>query len=224
MHHPEHHIQRDILYRLCFNKELRFSDLKPENLENNIFMYHLKQLTKAGLVIKNEEGLYTLAPNGMAYIDKLNYSTKQQSIQPKVVCYLQITDAHGTQLYWRRKIQPSIGYVGVPVGKIQYGEDVQRAAQRELTEKTGLTNVKLVYRGTANLKFYVSNSLVSHILTLVYTGKVNSVEPEVLSSEFGDVFWSNEEVDNVLESVYFIKDQLSAHPHGYFFAEQDFYL
>jgi ADP-ribose pyrophosphatase YjhB (NUDIX family) len=138
---------------------------------------------------------------------------------------LQITDANGTQLYWRRNIQPSIGYVGVPVGKIHYGENVQDAAQRELQEKTGLKDVKLVYRGTANMKFYVEDTLVSHILCLVFAGKSKEVQPELRSGKLGEAFWSDKEkIDSLLKSVTFIKDQLSAYPHGYFFAEQSFYL
>ena len=222
---PEHHIQRDILIKLCFAKDIRFSDLKPKNLENNIFMYHLKQLIKAGFVTKNEDGLYTLTPDGMVYVDKLSYTTKHQSVQPKLVNYLQITDANGAQLYWQRKIQPSIGHVGVPVGKIHYGEDIQDAAMRELTEKTGLDNIKLVYRGTANMKFYLQDTLVSHILCLVFVGKSKEVKPQLAGGNLGEAFWSDaKKIDDLLESVTYIKQQLAAHPHGYFFAEQSFHL
>lgn len=223
--HPEHHIQRDILLKLCFAKTLRFSDLKPKNLESNIFMYHLKQLIKFGFVDKQPDGLYTLSPPGLAYVDKMSYTTKHLSVQPKTVSYLQITDANGAQLYWRRNIQPSIGFVGVPVGKIHYGENIQEAAQRDLLEKTGLKGVKLAYRGTANMKFYIQETLVSHILTLVYEGQVKKVKPKLTSGSLGEAFWSNEDkIEKLIPSVGFIIDQLKAHPHGYFFAEQDFYL
>ncbi len=221
----EHHIQRDILSKLCFSETIRFSSLKPQGLESNIFMYHLKQLIKAGLVAKNVGGSYELTPQGLAYADKLSFSTKRLAVQPKIVIYLHITDQEGAQLFWRRKIQPSIDQVGVPIGKMHYGEDGSVGASRELLEKTGLKNVKLDYRGTANLRFYTQNILISNIICLVFVGQVNTIQPKLISGELGEVFWADKaKINNLLPSVPFMNEKIKASQDKYFFAEKSFYL
>jgi hypothetical protein len=47
----DHHIQKSIVYDLAFAESLRFSDLKPPELENKAFTYHLKKVMKAGRLL-----------------------------------------------------------------------------------------------------------------------------------------------------------------------------
>ena len=59
-----HHIQKGIIYRLALESPLRFSDLKPDELDNKLFNYHLKIVIRSDLVTKNSEGLYVLTSEG----------------------------------------------------------------------------------------------------------------------------------------------------------------
>jgi hypothetical protein len=219
----EHHLQRDILNRLCFSESSRFSDLKPKNLESNIFMYHLKQLIKGGLVAKNQTGSYILTPQGMSYADKISFSTKRPAVQPKISYYLYVTDKNGAQLLWRRKVQPSINKVGVPLGKMHYGETIELGTKRELFEKTGLKNVELMHRGTVNLKYVIQDVIISNILCLVFSGQVASASPKLVSGESGEVFWSNNIQENdLLPGVLFVNELITNNPNNHFFAEKSF--
>ena len=56
----EHHLQRDILYKLVTNDALKFSELRPKNVDSNVITYHLQQLIKQKLIVKNDNGLYEL--------------------------------------------------------------------------------------------------------------------------------------------------------------------
>ena len=60
----DHHIQKSIVYDLAFAESLRFSDLKPDDMENKAFTYHLKKVMKSGLVEKLEDGHYSLTMKG----------------------------------------------------------------------------------------------------------------------------------------------------------------
>lgn len=221
----KHHIQRDIVKTLCFCTDIRFSKLKPKNLESNIFMYHLKQLIKMGLVEKSPSGAYQLSSKGLAYVDKLSLYTKRPALQPKTVVYLQILDKKGSQLYWRRKIQPSINRVGVPIGKLHHGEDIKDSAKRELLEKTGLDNVDLEYRGIANLKFLAGDVLISNIICFVFIGQAKTIRPKLISGERGDVFWSNKpQTIDLLPSVPFMNAIINNVSNSTFFVEKSFNL
>ena len=44
----DHHIQRQIVYQLAFVDSLRFGELKPDDLDNKLFTYHLKKVVSAG--------------------------------------------------------------------------------------------------------------------------------------------------------------------------------
>src|SRR6185312_1812671 len=60
----DHHIQRTIVYKLSFMPSARFSDLKPDDIENKLFTYHLKKVISEGFVSKSEDGTYALTPVG----------------------------------------------------------------------------------------------------------------------------------------------------------------
>jgi hypothetical protein len=51
-----HRLQQHILSQLIHYPERRYADLKPDEVEGNLFMYHLRQLMAAGWVIKREDG------------------------------------------------------------------------------------------------------------------------------------------------------------------------
>ena len=60
----DHHIQRSIVYRLALARRLKFSELKPDILDNKLFTYHLKKVISAGFAIKTADGYYKLTPEG----------------------------------------------------------------------------------------------------------------------------------------------------------------
>lgn len=44
-----HHIQHAIIQKLVTNDGLTFSDLKPDDIDNKLFTYHLKITIREGL-------------------------------------------------------------------------------------------------------------------------------------------------------------------------------
>lgn len=134
-----HRLQQHILSQLILHSESRYADLKPADVEGNLFMYHLKCLMKDGLVHKIEGGHYELTSEGKIYADQLSLKTYTPRAQPRIVTLLAVEDGEGQWLMYQRKRQPLINMIGFPYGKIHLGETVVQAAARELAEKTGMS-------------------------------------------------------------------------------------
>lgn len=180
----EHHIQKDILLRLSKAAELRFSELKPDDLESNAFMYHLKQLQAQKLVDKTPHG-YRLSDDGLAYIDGFSFNTLKLRKQPKVVGILAIRNEKGEWLVARRKYQPYIYQYMLPSGKQHLGEGAAEHVDRELREKLHMS-VPLVRRGMADIRIYRGDKLITHVLAHIYEGttKDDHLPPETHQFSF----------------------------------------
>lgn len=170
----EHHIQREILDRLAHAAQLRFSELKPDGMESNIFMYHLKQLMKSGYVEKDDV-IYRLAAKGLSYVDGLSARNQRPRPQPKLIAIIALSDGAGKWLLAERKIQPYIGTRMFPSGKQHRGETSAEHAVRELQEKTGLKGGELIHCGMADIQITdAAGVLLTHAAAQVYTGGVAS--------------------------------------------------
>lgn len=176
MHVIEHHIQREIIDRLMQAKNLRFKDLKPDGMESNIFMYHLKQLTKQNFVMKTDAG-YVLAPQGLHYVDNLSSAGAKPLAQPKTICILYIKNEAGEILVAQRKNQPFIGKYMLPSGKQRLDESIEQHVSRELQEKFNITK-QAVRRGVAEIMLHDTSSqiLLTHVIGQVY-------EVEILAAD-----------------------------------------
>lgn len=165
-----HVIQKDILAKLITSPYLRYSYLKPTNIEGNHFMYHLKALMRDGLVVKNEQGQYLLSPEGKLNADKLSLQNYAPRKQPSIVTLITCQNAKGQWLVYKRKRQPLIDQIGFVYGKLHLEETIEQAAHRELKEKTGL-QCELIHRGDGYITIYEGSDLVSQIMFHLFYGK-----------------------------------------------------
>ncbi|MBP6037741.1 MAG: NUDIX hydrolase [Candidatus Saccharimonas sp.] len=142
-----HHIQRSILGALMTREFARFRDLKPENVDTNLFSYHLKLLQRDKYVRKTDSG-YTLAEKGLQHVDRVNVDRMRLRTQPKIITMLLIQDGYGKILLQKRQKQPYINTWTLPYGKIHIAdESVQAAAQREARDKLGFDAHKVRHVG-----------------------------------------------------------------------------
>lgn len=180
-----HQIQKHILKKVSTDKKCRYSDLKPKNVEGNLFVYHLKSLMREGyLEIKSEK--YSLTPAGQRFMDRVSFETMSERIQPKIVTLLVIEKDKKYLLYKRRR-SPFAGYIGFPYGKIHLEERLLEASHRELLEKTGL-NANLKHRGEVYISVNNETELISHMLCHVFTGKNPSGNLKT-DTLIGECFW-----------------------------------
>ncbi len=166
----DHHIQKDILRRLMQAKTLRFSELKPNGLESNSFMYHLRQVMSAGYVLQSHDKSYTLTPLGLTYVDGLSLENALPRKQPKLIAIFFLKNSKGQYLLARRLMQPTIDTLMLPSGKQHFGESTLEHAKRETAELLGLTT-NLSYRGMAEVRLTHGDVLVTHLVARLYSGE-----------------------------------------------------
>lgn len=142
-----HIVQSKILDKLTYAKTLRYSQMKPEKTESNLFSYHLKSLIKDRYIEKTENGEYTLSSKGKSYVDKISHRSLKVRQQPKIITLLDLVNDKGETMLYRRKHQPYIGMLAFPTGKLHMYESVLDAANREVKEKLEFSEVSLRHRG-----------------------------------------------------------------------------
>lgn len=182
-------IQNHILSKLKNAKSLRYSELQPEKIPNDLFNYHLQYLVKKDFVTRSDDG-YSLSETGIKHVAdpyptndaitslfKINVITIVSRIQNgKIEILNQV-----------RKSNPSYGKVGVMGGVVLKGELIEPAATRKLKVETGLdATFRLV--GCERRIMYKNGELFSDVMFPIayadsYTGELIS------DSEFGHNTW-----------------------------------
>jgi 8-oxo-dGTP pyrophosphatase MutT (NUDIX family) len=193
--------------------------MRPSGVESNHFAYHLEQLAKTGIVVKDGRQ-YALAPAGLILVDRLSQGKMVDRLQPHIVTAIEVTANNGQTLLFKRAFQPYINRVGFPLGKIHFEETIQEAALRELEEKTGLTDVILTHRGVVYLESKIKGTAISKVMYHLFQGRVADPSP-VMSSERGSCIWSDDKVlkDHELMPGFRSMKKLLANEPGFFFAE-----
>lgn len=182
-----HPVRRQILYQLITNPCLSFSKLKPQGVESNLFIYHLKQLILEELVLKRDDGKYELTALGIDLADRLSLKNFQMRIQPKIITLIACQNQKGEFLLYKRNKQPFLGLIGFPYGKIHLGEKINQAAERELKEKTGLS-AQLSHRGDVYLTTYKDREVLTQVFCHVFAGS-NPQGVLEAKTEIGECFW-----------------------------------
>lgn len=196
-------IQNHIISKLKNAKNLRYSDLKPEKIANDLFNYHLQFLVKKGYLDKKDEG-YSLSEFGIKYVAdsaiphlfKVNVITIVSRIKDKKIEILQ-------QI---RKSNPSFGKIGVMGGVVLKGELIEDAASRKLEQETGLiADFKNI--GCERRITYKEGEIFSDLLfPITYTDKYSG--ELIVDSEFGHNMWVP--IDEAIKNETNPKDSIKA--------------
>lgn len=180
-----HHIRRAILDKLATAEYLRYGELKPENLDGNVFNYHLKGLIVDKLVQKNSAADYSLTQYGRDYIVH-RYEDSSQSAHS---IFLIVLQRQSQYLLRRRDVQPLLGYTGFIHGEPEAGVDIIQTATKRLYDKTGINNVDLSVAGSALIAQYIANELQSFSHAVIING-LTEQDIEIESDATGHNFWS----------------------------------
>lgn len=135
----DHHLQRGIVYRLALEDHLRFSELRPDTIENKLFTYHLKKVVAAGYVLKNEDGRYSLTAEGRRLGIRVlsNFQTLADRAHSVLLLVIR-RKSDGAWLLYKRKIQPLVNRVGFMHCTPSADESIFQTASQLCKERTGL--------------------------------------------------------------------------------------
>jgi hypothetical protein len=187
----DHHIQREIVYTLAFREGMRFSELKPDELENKAFDYHLKKVIVAGYVRKNDDGTYSLTAEGKR-VGK-GALKKQSRLIDRAYSTLLLAirrPEDGAWLMVRRKAQPLLGLRGfMNASPIATQQTVQTAAAI-CQEQTGLVGT-FVPHGHGYFRIYRDGVIESFIhFTLLTCSDIQGVLRQ--NSELAEYYWDTD--------------------------------
>ncbi len=182
-------IQNQILSRLKNADVLRYSELQPEKIPNDLFNYHLQFLVKKGFVEKDVEG-YKLSKTGIKHVADpypTNDAITSLFKMNVITIVSRVREGKIEILSQIRKSNPSYGKIGVMGGVVLKEELVEAAATRKLQQETGLTaEFRIV--GCERRIMYKSGEIFSDVIfPIAYT---NASEGQLIEdSEFGHNMW-----------------------------------
>lgn len=155
----DHHLQKDILIKLVVCESARFAELKPKNIDGNLFTYHLQQLIRQKYVKKNDDGSYCLTAQGKALGINSQLSPKEYLEQAHSILLLAVR-RDDSWLLRRRLAQPMFGRYGFVHGEPLASESAPETAAKILTLKTGLS-ATFTPRGSGYIRIFLDDALES---------------------------------------------------------------
>lgn len=177
-----HFIQKHILKTLCYREWARFRDLKPKNVDSNLYNYHLKLLIKDKLVEKVADKGYRLLPLGMRFIDHVSIKNLEPRWQPKLLTKLVCINEENEVLMWPKHKQPFIGRWSLPSGKVHYDDrSLESAMRREILYMTDEDPIELRHRGVIEFHASIDGTVVSHTIAHVFYGRLVGVKHALTS-------------------------------------------
>lgn len=181
-------IQNQILSSLKNANVLRYGEMKPSDIDNDLYNYHLQQLVKKGLVDRYEDG-YTLSKEGVQYVADpyADIDSSDSFFKFNVITIVsRVADGCLEILNQKRLSNPSYGKIGVPGGVVKKEEPVLVAARRKLEAETGLL-AEFRLLGIERRVLYRGGVLFSDMLFPIahadyYTGSLQD-------TDFGENMW-----------------------------------
>jgi 8-oxo-dGTP pyrophosphatase MutT (NUDIX family) len=215
-------IQYHILIELTRHSLRRYSQLRPKDVEGNLFMYHLKGLLNDGLVEKTDSQ-YQLTIKGLQFVGTLSLKTGRTRKQPKILNAIICRNKAGEYLMTRWRRQPNTELVSFPHGMMHYGEAVLDMAAHELSEKANL-HADLEYRGDVYVRGHLAGVLDRHMLVHLFEATNISPSGEEPHPEVGESFWTKLELlrpEEFVPGFYEIATLVDESPKGVLFADID---
>ncbi len=183
-------VQVKILTKLMHSEEgLRYSQAYPgEEVEDDLYNYHLKFLITKGLVEK-KENKYILTPDGRKEVQKINAVGQEEDFYFRVTVLMWVINKKGQLLLQKRTRYPLLGDINTPSGKVRPGEKFEEAAQRKLEEETGLYAKFKFVGGFRSIRVNPQGKIWEDTIYQICVAKNPKGELKE-RTEFGEFFWS----------------------------------
>ena len=169
-----HYVRKHILRTLSLTKWARFRDMRPKNVDSNLYNYHLKELVREGYVERNEEHGYRLSPYGLRFVNQISMEAFEPRWQPKIMTVL-VCKQGDELLLWKKFKQPYIDTWTWPGGKMHYEDlTVKDAAIRDILFYSSRIPADLRHVGLFGYRVFINNELISYSFVHVFTGTLMS--------------------------------------------------
>jgi len=196
-----HTIQQHVLDLLLAQSPRRYAELKPTDVEGNVFTHHLRQLIKGEFVVQQEPGRYALGKFGRKLAGNISSHTGEVRSQQKILVEVALRNKKGEWLLFERAREPYRTFIGFPAGRRHAGETLRQAAERDIYEKTDI-HPDLKFAGTLSFTVYAGEELFNFVETHIFVGKADS---PTLKEEgiLGKPLWQDLRGENLNSHPYF---------------------
>lgn len=151
----------DILKLFQYSEKLKFSDIEKKlDVRSNKLSYHLKNLTKNGVLVK-EGDFYKLSESSECIVP---YLSEKESHLPVIL--ILVGDNKQAFLYHRKK-RPFFNFFSLPGGRILLGESIEGATKRIMKEKFN-TNVKFSKLNSISFEHVKKSGKLVHSFILFF--------------------------------------------------------
>ncbi len=183
-----HHLQRQMLIELRQRGPLLYQELKPDGVEGNAYNYHLRQLKRSHLIAL-EDGKYQLTTTGHLVSDAFSFATKRLMLRPYHYTTLLVTAGESVLVYVPTRA-PLNGQLGLPSGKVHYGDSMAESIAREMDRRQLSGDYKAENICPINVRYTKGDETVLHrpgiLWHIAYHG-----EQIVNKTESGATQWMN---------------------------------
>jgi len=187
-----HHIQKTIIYKLAFNDRLRFTDLKPDSIDNKLFDYHLKITVTDGFVQKDDDGLYSLTPEGRRLgLNVFKWQLDDLDRGYSVLFLLIRRKSDKAWLLHKRPTHPLINKIGFVPSAPSAQENAKDTARKLCSDKLGI-KTNFSYLGGGFLRIFENHTLESftNFTLLVCEDAEGDIKQQVNEQNVAEYFWS----------------------------------
>jgi hypothetical protein len=125
----DHYIQTDILSVLLRQGPKNFSALKPAELENSLFMYHMRKLIARGIVEK-KDGNFSLTAAGVRWLNKTGLGRGEVEAPRCLVQFLVLADNRLLLSERQEHMAEHLNRYLLPGGLHSFGETSLESAQK----------------------------------------------------------------------------------------------
>lgn len=135
--HLDHHLQSQVVQQLVHHGEQSFSQLKPDGVENSLFMYHMRKLIARGIVAKTAGG-FALTAEGARWANKTEANIRVAELPRPMAQLIIIRDGHILLSERVDHMAKHLNRYMLPGTRHRFGETSRASAERIAT-KLGLT-------------------------------------------------------------------------------------
>jgi len=195
----DHYIQADIVNRLYGSDVLAFSDLKQDDVENSLFMYHMHKLIDRGVVEKTNQG-FKLTLKGVRWVNYLGPRALQPIQLPRLLINFILTDPSRAQILLSRRLGPSAGILNeylLPGGLYPYGVSGDTAC-KEVAASMGLADdLMLSYVAMLEKVNTYNDGYTQHTVSKIFTAVCVDLDPK--GTEYFALEWV--QIEDVLQNT-----------------------
>ncbi len=194
----DHVIQVEIAKELAqSDTPLSFTQLKPQGMENSLFMYHARKLLSRAIIEKVANG-YALTREGAVWLNEFGISIQTTRNSPRALISLVVQSTDGRYLISTRSGQMNrhLNSYLLPGTQLKKGKPIDDQITFVLNAY-GLSTDESAFRthGFVETLFYHADKYAHH--SLVYVVSVSGVDAAMVTSrgdEYGIDWMTDEEV------------------------------